>query len=174
MVKNMKKITYILFGILITPYAIADYKIYGVPSKSIDIPKETGPQPVLGTNGFQLDENGVTISCDEASPGDTGVVNGVTYTAVDNTTVGNYGYVNECTTLVTSVSAKFRYAYDFNQDISSWDTSNITNMGYMFRYANSFNQDISNWDTGNVKYMNYMFDGASSFNQDLLIGTCLV
>ena len=32
--------------------------------------------------------------------------------------------------------------YDFNQDISSWDVSNVTSMKMMFRGTTSFNQDI--------------------------------
>ena len=34
----------------------------------------------------------------------------------------------------------------FNQDIGSWDVSNVTNMEFMFYDANAFNQDISSWD----------------------------
>ena len=37
-----------------------------------------------GDNPVYLDDNGVTIkACDDASVGDTGVINGVTYTVVD-------------------------------------------------------------------------------------------
>ena len=34
---------------------------------------------------------------------------------------------------------------EFNQDISSWDVSNVTDMRGMFERS-SFNQDISSWD----------------------------
>jgi surface protein len=45
------------------------------------------------------------------------------------------------------------YYANFNQDISSWDVSNVTNMNYMFASGSSFNQDISSWDVSNVTNM---------------------
>ena len=64
----------------------------------------------------------------------------------------------------------------FNQDISSWDVSNVRNMHYMFSYNSKFNQDISSWDVSNVRYMNTMFQGyesfgvIASFNQPIVTG----
>jgi surface protein len=55
----------------------------------------------------------------------------------------------------------------FNQDISSWDVSNVTDMIGTFHYAASFNQDISSWDVSNVTDMLQMFYGAEAFNQDI-------
>ena len=145
---------------------------------------------------FYTDTNGVTVKCPDAANGDTGVVEGKTYTAVDESTLR--GKINSgdadldclCTTLVTNMSNAFENITS-SQDISSWDTSNVTNMRAMFKNANvsstlnewntsqvidmyemfggnaSFNQDIGGWDTGNVTTMTYMFSGASAFNQDI-------
>jgi surface protein len=55
----------------------------------------------------------------------------------------------------------------FDQDISSWNTSNASNMSGMFWGASSFNQDIGNWDVSNVSTMDHLFEGTNSFNQDL-------
>ena len=116
-----------------------------------------------------------TCKCPEATVGDTAVINGVTYTAVDNSTISGEltnENVNLCTTLVTDMSRLFRDNNSFNSDISFWDTSNVNNMQGMFSVAtggdtNVFNQDIGNWDTSNVTDMTGMFSRAATFNQDI-------
>ena len=128
-----------------------------------------------------LDSNGVTIkACDDANVGDTGVIDGVTYTVVDEATlremVNNEEDVTKVvTTKVTDMSNMFFLGFnnddsiiynDFNQDISSWDVSNVTDMGRMFS-GTSFNQPIGDWDVSSVTVMRFMFSGASSFNKDL-------
>ena len=40
------------------------------------------------------------------------------------------------------------YKSSFNQDISSWDVSNVKDMREMFSYS-SFNHDISSWNVPN-------------------------
>jgi len=114
-------------------------------------------------------ENG-TCTCPNATVGDTEVINGVTYTLVDNSsiitqiTASNF---NLCTTQVTDMTELFEDNNSFNSDIRFWDTSSVTDMQNMFYNANSFNQDIGIWNTSNVTNMSSMFSGANSFNQDI-------
>ena len=119
---------------------------------------------------FYLDANGVTVKCRGCNVGDQGVVNGVIYTAHDNTTLAaknknDNDWDRVVTTLVTDMSDLFRSVNNWNKNISSWDTSNVTDMSYMF-YQNNFNQDIGNWDVSNVEDMKYMFH-SGVFNQDI-------
>ena len=124
-----------------------------------------------------LDSNGVTIkACDDANFGDTGVINGVTYTVVDEAMlremVANEEDVTKVvTTKVTDMNSMFYINSgtfsNFNQDIGSWDVSNVTDMGNMFDNASAFNQPIGGWDVSNVNGMGLMFRDAISFNQPI-------
>ena len=140
----------------------------------------TGTIIVTGLNPIYLDENGVTIKAyDWANVGSKGIINGVEYTIVDEATlremVSSIPDVTKLvTTKVTDMNYLFRWRDSFNQDISSWDVSNVTNMSNMFngnpsqqvKTTHTFNQDISSWDVSNVTDMTQMF-GNSQFNQDI-------
>ena len=47
--------------------------------------------------------------------------------------------------------------------ISTWGVSDVTDMSHMFRYASDFNDDISKWNTARVTNMDSMFAGALAF-----------
>ena len=111
-----------------------------------------------------------TCKCPNAKIGDTQIINGTIYIAVDNSTVEGQivnEYFNLCTTLVTNMSDFFVNNSSFNSDISFWDTSSVVSMYQMFSGATLFNQDISVWDVGKVTNMSFMFFEATSFNQDI-------
>ena len=77
-----------------------------------------------------IDGSGTCV-CPGATVGDTALISGVTYTAVNNSSITgqvNAGNYNLCTTLVTSMVQLFKNKTSFNSDISFWDTSNVTNM----------------------------------------------
>ena len=116
---------------------------------------------------FYLNSNGVTCMCPAASVGDTGVVNGITYTKRTAVQITEANAATTCTSGITDMSDMFSNAPNFNQDISSWDVSNVTDMSAMFGDATSFNQDINNWDVSNVTNMVAMFAIAAGFNQPI-------
>ena len=134
-------------------------------------------EPLVCLNGevVYLDANGVTIkACPNAQIGDTGNINGFTYTVVSEQQLR--GYVNSnypelnrlVTTQVTDMENMFYGANsNFNQDISNWDVSNVTEMRAMFYEKWGFNQPIGDWDVSNVTDMSYMFSQAEAFNQPI-------
>ena len=137
--------------------------------------EETETLIPIQNSGTIYFENNI-CKCPEAEVGDQDEIEGTTYLAVNNSTIGGQianGNVNLCTTLVSNMSgsgaslSNFFNNNSFNSDISFWDVSNVTDMDGIFYLANSFNQNISNWDVSSVLNMGSMFKGASSFNQDI-------
>ena len=132
---------------------------------------------------FYLASNGVTIKCSGCSAGDTGMVSGVLYTAHDNTSLANKNRTDTdwdrvVTTLVTDMSGLFDSTLGslasqnraFNQNLSSWDTSNVTNMSRMFIgnvSLSSANQNFNSWDTSKVTDMSYMFASTDNMNPQI-------
>lgn len=68
---------------------------------------------------------------------------------------------------ITNTDGMFEGCYNFNQDITTWDTTNVTSMVNMFKGCTVFNQDISQWNVSNVTNIAGMFYGCNAFNQDL-------
>ena len=107
---------------------------------------------------FYLDTNGVTIKArDWVTVGTTGELNGVTYTAVDNTTLkeivdNDQDVTKVVTTLVTDLKELFKNKKEFNQDIGNWDVSKVEAeyMKQMFMNATLFNQDLTKWCVTNI------------------------
>ena len=137
---------------------------------------------------FEYAANGVTVVLKAGrGAGVTGQVDGDSsgknYTAVNETqlrAIINEGDANTdltgfCTTLVTNMEQNginTFYPSPFinsgsNQNISSWDVSNVTSMQGIFSDATAFNQPLNNWDVSNVTNMREVFRGATSFNQPL-------
>ena len=123
-----------------------------------------------------LAENGITIkACEDANIGDVGIIDGVTYTVVDEAMLramvdNGLNITRIATTKVINMAEMFYVNETFNQNIGNWDLSNVTNINNMFYYATSFNQDISSWNVSSVTDMSYAFscpDLYSEFNQDI-------
>ena len=118
-----------------------------------------------------LAENGITIkACESANVGDVGTINGTEYTVVSGSGLkqmidNNADVTSICISKVTNMSQFFYQNNEFNQDVSSWDVSNVTSMFRMFEKS-AFDQDISSWDVSNVTNMSRMFE-KSTFNQDI-------
>ena len=71
------------------------------------------------------------------------------------------------TSNVNSMLELFVQQTYFNQPIGSWNTSNVTNMESMFSKAPAFNQPIGSWNTSKVTNMIKMFREANAFNQPI-------
>ena len=119
-----------------------------------------------------IDSKGIVKCTSGCTEGNTGAIGPDIYTIHDNTSIGakpisDTDWNRVVTTLVTTPVGLFNGQTGFNQDISSWDMSNVIFTIRMFGGATSFNQDIGNWDLSNATNIGEMFKGATSFNQDI-------
>lgn len=127
-------------------------------------------QSVIEAQEFTI-TNG-TVFCDGAEPGDTSIIDGIRYEAVNRQMLeqmiaSGADLTIVCTSLITEMFNLFAGNEDFNQNIGNWDVSNVQNMSFMFSGALAFNQDISKWDVSNVIEMAGMFIRTQNFNQDI-------
>jgi surface protein len=131
---------------------------------------------VYSYSGIYLAANGVTVIAGEgAVSGQEYILNGVSYLVLADkaalVTAYNNGSGRDMATVVTSrmnnLTGLFSAATSFNDNISSWDMSNVTNTDRMFQGASSFNQDIGGWNTSKFYDVSGMFDSASNFNQNI-------
>ncbi len=123
-------------------------------------------------------ENGVTLQATEqATTGESYELDGVNYIVVDSALLytmaqGGEDISRVITTRVNSLQRLSTYLPGFpnvvfNQDLSTWDVSNITDFSYSFMEASSFDQDLSAWNVQLATDMTSMFKDNTIFNQDL-------
>ena len=65
---------------------------------------------------------------------------------------------------ITSTNKMFSGSNEFNQDLSTWDVSNVVDMSYMFEGCALFDMPIGVWNVSNVTNMQGMFKGCEVFD----------
>jgi len=132
----------------------------------------TESQDINRKNMVYLDENGITIKASkEAVVGEEYELNGEQYKVVDEKMlremIKNGEDITKVVTSRITNMAEMSFSESFNQNISSWDVSEVTDMFRLFLDAKEFNQDISNWNVSKVENMRGMFADATIFDQDI-------
>ena len=146
------------------------------------------------TNPVYLADNGVTIKAREwANIGDSGIINAIEYTVVNEDMLTDMILNNEdvssvCTTRINELTSSILLGWNsntpdlstwdtsnvyymngleinFDTDVSNWDVSNVTVLNQLF--GAEFNGQLNSWDVSSVNVMNGTFQGALSFNQDI-------
>jgi len=132
----------------------------------------TENQTVVSDNPYiYLASNGVTVKSNPlAEVGEVGLINGIVYEVVDEDKLremisNNQDVTKVVTSKVYNMKNLFYNNSDFNQDISTWDVSNVNSMENMFSNSR-FNKPIGNWDVSKVENMLAIFS-RSPFNQDI-------
>ncbi len=157
-------------------------QIENEPSQFAEDTFENGNRPNWGAScdgtgnpNFTLAADGKTCLCPDATDGETGIllVNGINQVftkrnltqlkALRDNDPNDPEIALTCTSGITNMENLFNGQNGFNQDLSSWDVSNVTTMRRMFQNS-GFDQDISNWDVSNVTNMSQLFRG-TPFNQ---------
>jgi len=153
-----------------------DTDLDGIKDAGETVLKETVKCDIAYTYaGVYLAANGVTVIAGAGAVGGQEYsFNGVSYLVVADKAALITEYDNGrnmATVVITRVTNNltelFAAATSFNDNISSWDMSNVTNTDRMFQGASSFNQNIGFWNTSNFYDVSGMFDSASNFNQDI-------
>jgi surface protein len=135
------------------------------------------------SNAVYVGLNNIVMASAGAVNNEQGNIGTVTYTVVNLTTlkflIEQGDDVSKVVpSLVTDMSDLFKNNSTFNQNISTWDVSNVTNMSGMFYgavtgSATAFNQPIGDWDVSNVTDMSAMFlssaliSDVNAFNQPI-------
>ena len=83
-------------------------------------------------NGARFNNRGC-IECDNYLVGESFTVGGVRYEVADRDMIedaiaNGYDLSRYCTSRIVNMSSLFKSRDYFNEDISSWDVSNVTNM----------------------------------------------
>ena len=172
----------------------ATYRALG-PTGTVTVSATLNGQPITNTaevsvtvpdSGFYLDENGLTIRCDDAAVGDIGSIaldgeTAQTYTkrtyaqleALVRTDGDYQEAAQSCTSGITALLntdttiGLFENMVDFNEPIGHWDVSAVTTFEWVFTGASAFDQPLAGWDTSSATTMKDMFGGARSFNQPI-------
>ncbi|MDT7831595.1 BspA family leucine-rich repeat surface protein [Flavobacteriaceae bacterium S356] len=106
------------------------------------------------------------ISASAGAP-DLSNVRDMAFMFVNATSLGQEDLSTWNVSNITNMRGTFINARSFNGNISTWNVSNVTNMWQMFNNATSFNRDLNSWNTSNVSDMTSMFKDATAFNQHL-------
>ena len=94
------------------------------------------------------------------------------WATMDNPVVlAQYGPIDEWdVSAITDMSNLFHDASgayaNFNENISSWDVSNVTTIEYMFAQAESFNISLNSWNVSKISNMGNVFE-YSGFNENI-------